>query len=110
MQRAWAEGHLAPHDRMETFAEGLATSVPFAVTTELLRDRLDEFRLVSDAALREGVGELFETERIVMEGACAAPLAAMRQDPDRLRGRTVVVPITGRNVDAGTFRSIVGAA
>ncbi|PSQ10978.1 serine/threonine dehydratase [Halobacteriales archaeon QS_5_70_15] len=67
---AWSEGHLDPHDRMETFAEGIATRSPFAMTTELLRERLDDFRLVADDALRRWVRELLVEERVVMEGAC----------------------------------------
>ena len=44
MHRARGEGTLEPHDRMETVAEGPATSVPFALTMELLREELDDFR------------------------------------------------------------------
>jgi threonine dehydratase len=104
---AWSEGHLDPHDRMETFAEGIATRSPFAMTTELLRERLDDFRLVADDALRKWVRELLVEERVVMEGACAASLAAMDGMREELAGETVVFPISGRNVDPGTLRTIV---
>ncbi|WP_152042496.1 threonine ammonia-lyase [Salinigranum salinum] len=110
MHRAWAEGTLDPHDRMETFAEGVATRVPFALTTELLRDRLDEFRLVSEDAIRRGVRDVFTRETIVMEGACATSLAAMRQRPEELRGKTVVFPVSGRNIAPETFDSILERA
>jgi threonine dehydratase len=105
--RAWQDGHLDPHDRMETFAEGLATRVPFALTTDLLRERLDDFRLVSEAALREWVRELFLEDTVVMEGACAASLAAMDGMREEIAGATVVLPVTGRNVDPEKHRAIV---
>lgn len=108
MHRAWAEDTLEPHDRMETFAEGLATSVPFAMTTRVLRDRLDDFLLVDDDALRDAVETLFETERIVMEGACGASLAGARAMRDAVAGSTVVLQVSGRNVDAETLRAILG--
>ncbi|RAW44466.1 threonine/serine dehydratase [Halorubrum sp. 48-1-W] len=107
MYRAWEEGSLEPHDRMETFAEGISTRAPFALTTEILREHLDEFRLVSDAALREGIRDFFAEETIVAEGASAASLAAMRGMADELTGRTVVLPISGRNMDPERLLSIL---
>lgn len=107
MQRAWAEDHLEPHDRVETFAEGVATGVPFALTMAVLRNRLDEFLLVNDAAIEQGVRDLFRQERIPMEGACATSIAAMRQCRDELQGQTVVLPVSGRNIDMETFDSIL---
>jgi threonine dehydratase len=107
MHRAWSEGTLQPHDRMETFAEGVATRVPFALTVEVLRERLDEFHLVSDDAIIQGVRDLFTTETIVMEGACATSLAAMRGAPERLRNKTVVFPVSGRNIDPEKLESIL---
>jgi len=107
MYRAWDEGHLEPHDRMESFAEGIATRVPFALTLELLRERLDDFRLVSERALRRGVHDLFTDERIIMEGACAASPAAMRQLRNELADQTIVFPISGRNIETETLRTIL---
>ena len=105
--RAWSEGHLEPHDRMETFAEGIATRVPFVLTTELLRDRLDEFDTVGDDAIRRAVRDLYLDDGIVMEGACGASLAAMRERAEALRGATVVFPVSGRNLAPEAFRSIL---
>jgi len=105
--RAWAEGTLAAHDRMDTFAEGVATRVPFAVTTEVLRDGLADFRLVSDEAIREAVARMYVDEHIVMEGACGTAVAAALAAGDDLAGRTVVLPVSGRNIDAETHREIL---
>ena len=107
MYQAWANDHLEPHDRMETFAEGIATRVPFALTTRILRDRLDDFDLVSEDAIRQGVGDLYKKERIPMEGACAASLAAMRQRKNELSGSTIVFPISGRNIGFERLEAIV---
>jgi threonine dehydratase len=107
MHRAWAENTLEPHDRMETIAEGLATRVPFAVTTELLRERLDDFLLVDDEAIRDGLRRLFEEEHVLMEAACAASVAAILQRREQLAGQTVVFPVSGRNLDVEKLRSIL---
>ena len=107
VHRAWAEDTLEPHDRVDTFAEGIATRVPFALPVTMLRRDLDEFRLVSDDALRRGVKTMFERERIVMEGACAASVAGARAMADEIAGSTVVLQVSGRNVDPELFRRLV---
>lgn len=101
---AWQEGHLDAHDRMETFAEGLATRVPFALTSEILRDRLDEFVLVDDDDIRAAIRRLLTEERIVAEGAGATPLAGLDAIADELAGKTVVLPITGGNLAVEKLR------
>jgi threonine dehydratase len=105
MYRAWEEGHLDPADEMNTFAEGIATRVPFAMTVRLLRDRLDDFRLVSDDAIRAAMRDLLAEETLVAEGAAAASVAAMREMRDELRDETVVLPVSGRNVDVEKLRA-----
>jgi threonine dehydratase len=107
MHRAWSEGHLTPHERMETFAEGIATRVPFALTMDVLRDQLDEFELVSEQAIERGARDLLTEERIPMEGACATSLAAMRQRQDELQGQTIVFPISGRNISIESLQALL---
>jgi len=97
MYRAYHEDTLEPHDRMETSAEGVATRVPFALTMDVLREDLADLRLVSEADIDAGVGRMFAEERIVMEGACATAVAAAL-DAD-VAGETVVIPVSGRNID-----------
>jgi len=103
---AWRDGHLDPHDEAATDAEGVATRVPFALTMDVLRERLDDFLLVEEDAIEAGVRDLFARESIVMEGACATSLAAMRQLREQLRGETVVFPVSGRNIDTERALSI----
>lgn len=107
MYHAWNEGHFESHDQMETFAEGIATRVPFALTVRILWDRLDDFRLVSEEELRRGVRDLFTEETVIAEGASVASLAAMRQLKDELEGKTIVLPISGRNLDTEKLLSIL---
>jgi threonine dehydratase len=107
VHRAWRDGTLAPGDRMDTFAEGIATRVPFAVTTRVLRDRLADFRLVSDDAIREAVARMYCDDHVVMEGACGSAVAAALDAGEALAGETVVLPVTGRNVDPATHDEIL---
>jgi len=106
MHRAYHEDTLAPHDRMETSAEGVATRVPFALTMGILRDGLAAFQLVSEDAIHDAVARLFTEERIVMEGACGTGVAAALEADD-IAGETVVVPVSGRNIDHGKLDAIL---
>ncbi len=96
--RAWKEGHLEPHERMKTTAEGLATRVPFAMTTGILRERLHDFVLVDDGSTLTALRKLVIESNLVMEGACATCVAAVLENPEMVRDRTVVLPVTGRNI------------
>ncbi|MFB6267478.1 MAG: threonine/serine dehydratase [Halodesulfurarchaeum sp.] len=107
MYEAWAEGHLEPSDTMDTFAEGLATSVPFALTQDILREHLEDFLLVSDADLREAIADLLAQEHILAEGAAVAGIAGARVLGEALAGKTVVIPITGRNLSLENLQSIL---
>ncbi|GCF15545.1 hypothetical protein Harman_34800 [Haloarcula mannanilytica] len=107
MYRAWHEETLEGLDSVDTIAEGVATRVPFAVPTDILQEGLADFRLVSDDAIADAVARLFETDRIVMEGACATAVAAALQAGDELRGETVVLPVSGRNIDREKFARLL---
>ncbi|MFW5905656.1 MAG: threonine ammonia-lyase [archaeon] len=107
MYDAWRDEHLEPNDTMETFAEGLATSVPFALTQEILRDHLEDFVLVSDDDLRMAIRDLLDDEHILAEGAGVAGVAGARKLGSELAGKTVVIPITGRNLSVEKLRDLL---
>ena len=109
MYEAWKHGHLDPHDTMETFAEGLATSVPFALTQEILRERLDDFIVVSDCELRISIRDLLDEEHILAEGAGVAGIAGAKRLGTELTGKTVVLPISGGNLSTDKLREILDA-
>ena len=52
--RSWQERRLL-EDRMETFAEGLATRVAFELPQRIMWELLDDFVLVSDDEIRAAI-------------------------------------------------------
>jgi len=74
---------------------------------DLLCDGIADFELVSEPAIRGAVARLFVDERIVMEGACGTGVAAALAAGDDLAGETVVIPISGRNIDREKFAAIL---
>ena len=95
--RSWREQRLV-EDRMETFAEGLATRTAFDLPQRILRQWLDDFVLVSDDEIRAAQALMIETTRNLVEAAGAAPLAAALKMRDRLAGKKVALIASGGNV------------
>ncbi len=94
--RSWKEGRLLA-DRMETFAEGIATRVSFELPQRAMRD-LDDFVLVSEDAIRSATVQMIEGTRALVEPAGAAPLAAALSLQSQLAGRTVALICSGGNI------------
>jgi threonine dehydratase len=104
--RTLREGRMTRLERMETFAEGIATRVPFALPITILRRHLDDVVLVSDEEMKQAILLLAEAVRQTAEGAGAASTAAAFRLRDRLEGKTVVLILSGGNVTLGTLAEI----
>jgi len=106
--RSWREGALV-EDRMETYAEGLATRTAFELPQRILRDQLDDFVLVSDDELRAAQRTMIESTRNLIEAAGASPLAAALKLRDELGGKRVVLIASGGNVSPAQLRELLAA-
>ena len=83
---------------INTFAAGLATGEPFMMPQEVIWDRLDDFMLVDDDAMRVAVLHYLEKAKTLAEPAGAAPLAAAIQIRDQLQGKKVALILSGGNI------------
>ena len=106
MQRSWQAGEplTAP---MNTFAEGIATRVPFANTQRIMRRYLDDFLLVNDEAIEEAILLLLQHTHNLAEGAGAVALAAALKNKERLAGKKVVLVMSGGNLSMERLRQII---
>lgn len=107
--RAWQTGDLVPQDEADTFAEGIAARVPYALPVAVMREHLDGMYTVDESAIVETVAAMLREERIVMEGACAPPFAVLEELRDEIRGKTVAIPVTGRNLPAPKLDRVLAA-
>ncbi len=83
-------------DAAATYADGIASRVAIPRAVELMPGRVDEMRLVSEAALHETQAELTEELGITVEGAAAASWAGLLAG-ERPAGPAVLI-VTGSNV------------
>jgi threonine dehydratase len=105
--RSWREGALL-EDRMETFAEGLATRTAFALPQRIIADALDDFVLVSDDEIRDAMARMIELTRNMVEPAGAAPLAAALRLRERLAGKRVALILSGGNASREQLLEVLG--
>jgi threonine dehydratase len=94
--RSWQTRQLV-EDRMETFAEGLATRTAFELPQRILWQWLDDFVLVSDDEIRTAQATMVEATRNLVEAAGAAPLSAALRLREQLAGRRVALVLSGGN-------------
>jgi threonine dehydratase len=106
MQRSWQAGEMITAD-MNTFAEGVATRVPFSNTQRIMRRYLDDFVLVDDADIKEAICLLLQHTHNLAEGAGAVSLAAALQNNERLAGKKVVLVMSGGNLSLERLKEIL---
>jgi threonine dehydratase len=82
-----------------TIAEGIAVKEPGKLTREIIGRLVSEVLLVDEGGIEQAIVMLLEIEKTVVEGAAAAPLAALLARPDRFRGRKVGLVLGGGNID-----------
>jgi threonine dehydratase len=105
---SWKQGRLCETESSETFADGLATRVAFALPFEILREGLDDMVLVSEEEMRQAVLRLLRTTHNLAEGAGAASVAAAWKLRHVLQGHKVVMVLSGGNIDLATLRGLLG--
>jgi threonine dehydratase len=105
--RSWQEGRLV-EDRMETFAEGLATRTAFELPQRILREALDDFVLVSDDEIRAAQARMIEATRNLVEGAGAASLAGGLRLREQLAGQRVALILSGGNASREQLLDVLG--
>jgi threonine dehydratase len=90
-----------------TLAEGIAVKEPGALTTAIVAALVDDIVLADEDALERAVAALLDVEKLVVEGAGAAPLAALLAAPARFSGKRVGLVLSGGNIDARLLASIL---
>src|SRR3569623_2470306 len=68
-------------------------------TFGMARDYFPDIALVSEVAIRRAIVYAYRSLGILCEASAAPPLAAVFEDPALVRGRRVVVLISGGNIE-----------
>ncbi len=99
--------HAALPQGASTIAEGIAVGTPGRITQEIIEKLVDDLVLVDEGDIEQAIVMLLEIEKTLVEGAGAAPLAAVLKDPARFRGRKIGLVLGGGNIDPLLLAAII---
>jgi threonine dehydratase len=91
----------------DTIAEGIAVKAPGLLTTGIINQLLDDILLVPERDIERAISLLVSEEKTVTEGAGAVGLAALLSHPDRFKGRTIGLVLTGGNIDTHLLANVL---
>jgi threonine dehydratase len=90
-----------------TIAEGIAVKEPGHLTRRIVAALVGDILLVDEPQLERAVEFLLDRQKLVVEGAGAAGVAALLGAPERFRGRRVGIVLCGGNIDARLLANIL---
>jgi threonine dehydratase len=90
-----------------TLAEGIAVKNVGRLTLPVVRDLVAGLILVGETHLERAVNAYLTVQKTMAEGAGAAGLAALLQEPGRFRGKRVGLILCGGNIDPRILASIM---
>jgi threonine dehydratase len=105
---SFAAGRLVEIAVGDSLADGLTGNLdPESPTLDLVRRHVERIAVMSEDELRAAVRDVFEHERLIIEGATAAAVAALSTRKLDVRNRRVAVVLSGANIDAGKLLSLL---
>lgn len=104
LYRSWKTGVPTTTESADTFADGIATRIPFDLPFAMIREGVDDIVLVSEEELRDAVRLYLSATHNLVEGAGAAPLAGLLKLRESLQGKSVAIVASGGNMDRQTLR------
>ena len=105
--RSFAAGHLVAGNRADTRADGIAVRQPDPEALRIILAGAERIVTVSDPEIAAAIGAYWTDTHNLIEGAGAAPLAALIQEAETMRGKRVGLIASGGNIDLALFRSWV---
>lgn len=94
--QSWCRNEIVSSSN-HTFAGGFATGTAYKTTFDLYRDKLDDFILLSEEEIVQGIAlAAFHTKNIV-EGAGSSTIMAAAKLREELAGKKVVLQFSGAN-------------
>jgi len=107
MRAALDAGHPVPLPAATTIADGIAVRRVGDLTLPLVHRYVDAIMTVSEAEIAQAILLLLENEKTVVEGAAATTLAALLNRPLELSGQTVVLILSGGNIDVNVIARVI---
>lgn len=92
------KGEIINYNKTETIADGISVRLPIPQTLEDMDGLVDEGLLVKDKTIVEAMKLLHKHSGLVVEPSSAVGVAAILENPEKFRNRSVATIICGSNV------------
>jgi threonine dehydratase len=96
--RSFKEGKIQPSFTPRTIADGLLTSLG-SRTFPIIREYVHDIVTTNEASIIKAMRLIWERMKIVVEPSAAVPLAAILEEKICIKGKTVVIILSGGNID-----------
>jgi len=106
--RSFAAGALVAGNRADTKADGIAVRQPDPEALHIILRGAERVVTVRDEDIAAAIRAFWTDTHNLVEGAGAAPLAALLQERALMAGRKVGLIASGGNLDLALFRAWVG--
>ena len=108
MIRSLEAGEIIKIDPVPTISDGTAGGVEEgSITFEMCQQFVDHTVLLTEDEINNGIIQLMEKERVLVEGAAGTAIAALIKMKDQLKGKRVGIVICGRNISLDVLRKIL---
>jgi threonine dehydratase len=91
----------------QTIAEGIAVKQPGVLTSEIIRQHVNELFLVGEPEIESALAQLLEVEKVVAEGAAAAAFAGVLANRKRFAGMKLGLVLSGGNIDMRLLTNVI---
>jgi len=107
MVQSIRKGKAVQLPRVNTFADGIAVAKASEKMRMLLDSRVDRWIVADDQAIAMAILTLLEKAKVVAEGSGAVPLAALDSIRRQIRGKKVVLVVSGGNIDVNVLSRVI---
>lgn len=107
MYESLKKGEVTVLDKASTIADGIQVKEPGDLTFKYVQQYVDDVVTVSDDEISTAILTLIEKQKMVAEGAGAAPLAAVMFNKLPIKGKKVVCVVSGGNIDVTILNRVI---
>lgn len=95
-------------EELETLSDGSAGGIEKdSITFPICQSIVDDSLLCDEASIAEGITYILKNHKKIIEGSAAVTVAALKQNADRFKGKTVVLVLCGGNIELKTIHKLL---
>ena len=98
MHDSWKAGRILEYNEAPTIADGIAVRIPIPAAVSDMHGIVDDVLLVEESSIHAAMKLLLEEERLIIEPAGAAGIAALLQHPALKQYSRIAAVLCGNNL------------